>query len=70
MYSVTYDKTYDKTCQIDTAQAIKTQKLANDEAILPFKPKDETCVVLTFFWADNFDVTIESKKSGGRRGVI
>ena len=56
---------YDKTCQIETAQAIKTQKTANDETALPFKPRDETCNAPTFFWADNFDITIECQKGVG-----
>ena len=53
---------YDKASQIDTAQAIETQNTANDETILPFKPRDEKCIVSTFFCADNFDITIESHK--------
>ena len=56
---------YAKIYQIETAQAITTQKIANDQAIFTLKPRDETCIVLTFFWADNFDVTIESQKGGG-----
>ena len=46
---------------------IKTQKIVNDETILPFKPRDETCIVIvpTFFYADNFDVTIENQKGQG-----
>ena len=61
---------YDKTCQIETAQAKKNQKRANDETILPFKPRDEACIVPTFFRVDNFDVMIESQKGEGRRGVV
>lgn len=38
---------YDKTCQIETAQAIKT--------ILSFMPRDEMCIVPTFFRSDNFN---------------
>ena len=56
---------FDKTCQLETVQAIKTQKIANDKTILPFKLRDETCIVPTFFWANNFDVTNESQKGGG-----
>ena len=38
---------YDKTCQIETVQAIKTQKIAIDETILPFKARDETSILPT-----------------------
>ena len=58
---------YDKTCQIETAQAKKNQKRANDETILILRPQDETCIVPTFFWVDNFDVMIESKKGEVRK---
>ena len=56
---------YDKTCQIETCTSNKNSKIANDETVLLFKPRDETCIVPTFFGVDDFDVTIESQKGGG-----
>ena len=35
------------------------QLIAEEASILPFKPKVSTTSVRTYFWVDNFDVTVE-----------
>ena len=40
----------DKLAKRETAQVVRSQKVANHETILPIKPRDETCIgVGTFF---------------------
>ena len=56
---------YLSTCDIETAQARKMQVLDEEVSILPLKPKDSTSLVRTFFWVDNFDVTVEKASGGG-----
>ena len=50
---------------IETAQARKMQLIAEEASLLPFKPKDSTTSVRTYFWVDNFDVTVEIATGGG-----
>ena len=55
---------YNKTCEIETAIAKSTSIRAKEKNILPILPVGDE-IILTFFWADNFDVNIESQKGGG-----
>ena len=41
------------------------QVIAEEASILLFKPKYSTSSVRTYFWVDNFDVTIEKATGGG-----
>lgn len=52
---------YPSTCQIESAEAIKSQKLANNHSSLPLLPIDNSQYVLTVFWVDNFDMKVESQ---------
>ena len=56
---------YDLTCDIETAEAVKAQKIAERSSALPLKPISETDVVLSYFWVDNFDVNVEKQSGGG-----
>lgn len=44
---------YNMTSEIETALAV-----------LPLKPKDDSSIVPTHFWVDNFDVTVEMDGGG------
>ena len=56
---------YQTTCEIETAQARKMQLLADKASILTLKPRDPKSLVRTYFWVDNFDVTVEKTSGGG-----
>ena len=56
---------YDKTLEIETAQALKAQVLANNSSALPVKPTSLSDTVLTYFWVDNFDMNVETQAGGG-----
>ena len=50
---------YGKTC------AQKVQGLAKLSSMLPLKPITTLDYVLTVFWADNFDMNLETQCGGG-----
>ena len=50
---------YNTTCEIETAQAVKSQLLSQSCSSLPLLPSDPSNYVLTVFWVDNFDVKVE-----------
>jgi hypothetical protein len=52
---------YNTTCEIETAQAVKSQLLSENCSSLPLIPKDSNNYVLTVFWVDNFDMKVESQ---------
>ena len=56
---------YDKVCDIELAQALKAQTLAEENTGLPLKPATESDTVLTVFWVDNFDMNVETQTGGG-----
>ena len=56
---------YDLAMDIETAQAQKAQLLAETSGSLPLKPITSSDVVLTYYWVDNFDVTVEKQAGGG-----
>ena len=50
------------TCEIETAQAVKSQALSKRSSALPLFTIEQSSFVLTVFWVDNFeDVKIESQ---------
>ena len=58
---------YNTTCEIETAQTMRAQQLSEKSSILPIIPNSDKDIVLTYFWADNFDHIID-KQAG--RGAI
>ena len=54
---------YNTTCEIETAQALKSQQLAQNAIALPLVPSSENNYVLTILWVDNFDVKVERQTS-------
>ena len=58
---------YNLTCEIETAQAVRAQYLATKNNSLPIRPSTDSSTVLTVFWVDNFDITVE--KQSGRGSV-
>ena len=55
---------YDKTCDIETAQAEVVLKQSAMVGILPHLPQAEE-IILTTFWVDNFDMTIDKQCGAG-----
>lgn len=55
---------YELTCEIETAQAEKAQKMSKESTMLPLIPQDDG-EVPTVFWVDNFDCIIECVTGGG-----
>ena len=45
---------YNTTCEIETSQAGKAQKLANISSTLPLLPSVDNDTLDTYFWVDNF----------------
>ena len=52
---------YNVTCEIETAHAEASQQQYADSGVLPVRPISANHAVNTFFWADNFDVNLESQ---------
>ena len=56
---------YNFVCEIETAQAETAQMLATASGALHLKPASRTETVLTYFWADNFDMNLETQTGKG-----
>ena len=56
---------YTSVCATETAQAQKPQMLANQNQSLPLKPATPTDIILTYFWADKFDMNTETVGGSG-----
>ena len=56
---------YKFVCEIETALAEAAQVLANENGALPVKPSSDNEAVLTFFWADNFDMKVKTQTGKG-----
>ena len=56
---------YKFVCEIETALAESAQILATESGALPVKPASNDVHVLTFSWADNFDMTVETQAGKG-----
>ena len=56
---------YKFVCEIETALAEAAQIFATESEALPVKPASNDVNVLTFFWADNFDMTVETQTGKG-----
>ena len=56
---------YNLTCECETAIAEKSLRMAEQSNILPLEPFDCDSFVPTYFWVDNFDVTVEKVGGGG-----
>ena len=56
---------YNLVCEIETAQAEKSQLLSTVSGTLPLKSNTHMDTVLTFFWVDNFDLNIETQTGHG-----
>ena len=56
---------YSLTCEIERAQARTAQLKAEKTSILPLKPSNTGDTVMTYFWVDNFDCTVDTQKCGG-----
>ena len=52
------------TCDIETGHAKVAQQKSAQGFSLPIQPK-ENKMVLTVFWADNFDIIVENATGGG-----
>ena len=52
------------TCDIETGHAKVAQQKSAQGFSLPIQPK-ENQMVLTVFWADNFDIIVENATGGG-----
>lgn len=55
---------YDNTCEIETAYAEAALLQSKSSVILPLKPSPDN-EVFTFYWVDNFDVTVDTQTGGG-----
>ena len=51
--------------EIETAQAMRAQQLTEKSSILPIIPNSDKDIVLTYFWADNFDHIVDNQAGGG-----
>ena len=60
-----HSMTYDRICEVETAQAELAQHLKSLSLPLPICPIDEESKVLTTFWWDNFDRNIETASGAG-----
>ncbi len=56
---------YNLICQIETAPSEAAQSLSETSGTLPLKPKSQNHTVLTVFWADNFDMNLETVAAHG-----
>jgi hypothetical protein len=56
---------YNKTCEIETALAEKAQQLSLGNNALSLQPLNESDIVLTYFWVDNFDMLVDKQSGGG-----
>ena len=55
---------FNTTCEIETRQAVKAQKLANISSTLPLLSSADNDMLDTYFWVDNFHHIVE-KVAGG-----
>ena len=55
---------YSLTCETETAQVRAAQLKAQTTTISPLKPNGVNDVVVTVFWADNFDCIVETQAVG------
>ena len=56
---------YNRTCEIETAQAEAANRCRQSGDILQLRPETPNDIVLTYFWADNLDKKIDSVDGGG-----
>jgi hypothetical protein len=56
---------YNMVCEIETAHAQANQKISETHGTLPLSPATDEHAVLTFFWADNFDMNLETQTGHG-----
>ena len=56
---------YNVACEIETAHAEASQQQYADSGVLPVRPISANHIVNTFFWADNFDINLETKTGRG-----
>lgn len=56
---------YNVACEIETAHAEASQQQCNDSGVLPLRPTSGNHTVNTFFWADNFDINLETQTGHG-----
>ena len=56
---------YKFVCEIETALAESAQILATASGALPVKPASNDADALANFWADNFDMTVETQAGKG-----
>ena len=56
---------YDLTCEIESDQARKAQALSLSSSMLPLQPLTDNDRVLTIFWADNFDLNVDTQLGAG-----
>ena len=57
---------YNMVCEIETAHADANQQLSKVSGTLPLKPLTENHAAITsFFWADNFDLNLETPSGHG-----
>ena len=56
---------YKFVCKTETSLAEAAQVLANENGALPVKPSSDDGAVLTFFWADNFDMKVKTQTGKG-----
>ena len=56
---------YNAASEIETAHAEAVQQQYNDSGVLPVRPITSQHTVNTFFWAENFDVKLETQTGHG-----
>ena len=56
---------YNTTCEFETIQAMRAQQLAEKSSVLLIIPNSDKDIVLTYFWADNFDYIVDNQAGGG-----
>ena len=60
---------YYRTCEIEAAQAGIANKYHQSRILLPIPPETPDDIVLTYFWVDNLNKKIDSKKGGGTDNI-
>ncbi len=56
---------YNMVCEIETAHANANHEISKVSGTLPLKPLADNRLVMTFFWADNFDLNLETSSGHG-----
>ena len=56
--------------EIETAQAMRAQQLTEKSSILPIIPNSDKDIVLTYFWANNFDHIVDNQAGGGASNTM